>query len=199
MRRPLILLRVAAAAVIAVAVWSCGLTAAAADRVGGPFAMTDHEGRRVTDRDFHGRFLMLYFGYTYCPDVCPTGLADMAAAIDLLKEDGKTVQPVFVTIDPDRDTPEVLRDYIRLFHERLIALRGSPEETEAMARAYHVFFTPYVDQSLGDYQYDHTAYIYLVGPDGKYLTYFPYAHPADLMAEETGRFIAASRGEAKVR
>ncbi len=166
---------------------------AAGTKVGGSFTLTDHTGRVVTDRDFAGRFLLVYFGYTYCPDVCPTGLFDMATALDLLGEDADAVQPVFITIDPERDTPDVLAEYVALYHPRLIGLHGTPEETERLARAYHVFYTPYVDHDLGGYQLDHTANIYFMGPDGSYLTFFPYAHPPKLMADEMRELIESKQ------
>jgi cytochrome oxidase Cu insertion factor (SCO1/SenC/PrrC family) len=171
--------------------------AAAAGKVGGPFALTDHTGRAVTDRDFHGRFVLLYFGYTYCPDVCPTSLSDMSEAIELLGPDGDRVQPLFITVDPERDTLEMLADYVGLFHPRLLALRGTPKQTEEVARAFHAFYTPYVDHAIGGYQLDHTAHVYLVGPDGNYLTYFPYGYPPEMIAREVSSLMAPEPGRVR--
>ena len=191
-------------AVFLLSLWMAGLgmpdaPLAAGKSVGGPFTMTNHTGKTVTDRDFRGRFMLIYFGYTYCPDVCPTGLFDMSEALDMLGDDADLVQPLFVTIDPQRDTPKVMAEYVALYHPRLIGLTGSAEETERLARAYHVYYSEYVDHDLSGYQLDHTANIYFMGPDGQYLTFFPYAHPPNLMAEEMKSLIDRFRTDGFVR
>lgn len=135
--------------------------------LGGPFSLADHAGRAVTERDFAGRFLLLYFGYTFCPDVCPTELGTIAAAMDAMGTAGERVTPVFVTIDPERDTPAQLADYVARFHPRMVGLTGSPEQVTAAARAYRVFFQKVRPQGMGDYLMDHSSFIYLVGPDGR--------------------------------
>jgi protein SCO1/2 len=152
--------------------------------IGGPFQLTDQNGRRVSDADFRGRFLLIYFGFTYCPDACPTALGVMSAAIDKLGEAGQRVTPILITVDPARDTQEVLRDYAASFHPRLVALRGSEAETAAVAKAYRIYFGKAEGGDSENYLVDHTTLIYLMGPDGKYLAHFgPQATPDDLVAQ----------------
>ena len=135
--------------------------------LGGPFSLTDHTGRAVTQADFAGRFLLVYFGFTYCPDVCPTELGTIAAALDALEEQGERVTPVFVSVDPERDTPAAMADYVSRFHPRMVGLTGTPEQVAAAARAYRVFYAKVNRPEMTQYLMDHSSFIYLVGPDGK--------------------------------
>ena len=153
--------------------------------VGGPFTLTDQNGRQVSDTDLRGQFLLVYFGFTFCPDACPTALGVMSAAIDKLGGKGARVTPVLITVDPARDTQEILKDYAANFHPRLLALRGSDEQTQAVAREYRVYYAKAEGASDPEsYLVDHTTLIYLMGPDGKYLAHFGVqATPDDLVAE----------------
>ncbi|MEX2648861.1 MAG: SCO family protein [Alphaproteobacteria bacterium] len=151
--------------------------------VGGPFALTDSSGKRVTEKDFLGRYLLIYFGFTSCPDVCPTELSVMAAALDRLGADGKNVQPILITVDPERDTVETLADYVASFHPRLIGLTGTVEEIQAVAKAYRVYFAKTAPDATGDYSVDHSSVVYLMDPDGHYLTVFGRDVDAEAMAE----------------
>src|SRR3954469_23392300 len=108
--------------------------------IGGPFALTDQNGTRRTDADFRGKLMLVYFGFTYCPDVCPTDLLQMALAVDQLGPAGEMVQPVFITVDPERDTPEHLKHYMPLFHPRFVGLTGDAIAIQAAARAYRVYY-----------------------------------------------------------
>jgi protein SCO1/2 len=137
-------------------------------KVGGPFTLTDQDGRTRRDRDFRGRFMLVYFGYSFCPDVCPTTLAMMADALDRLGPKRARVVPVFVTIDPARDTPSVLKEYLKSFGADFVGLTG---DTAEVAKAYHVF---YARRPLagGTYAMDHSSVIYLMGPDGRFVTYY---------------------------
>jgi protein SCO1/2 len=135
--------------------------------VGGPFSLTDHRGRRVTDADFKGRWLLVYFGYTYCPDVCPTELQTIATALDDLGENAAAITPVFVTVDPERDTPAVLGEYVKLFDDRLVGLTGTVAEIGDIARRYRVYFGKVVQKGGTGYLMDHSSFIYLMGPDGQ--------------------------------
>lgn len=152
-------------------------------RVGGPFALEATDGRVATDKDFAGKAMLIYFGFTFCPDACPTALARMAAALDILGADGEGVQPLLVTLDPERDTAQVMRDYVALFHPRLIGLRGTPEQTAAVAKAYRVYFEKTAPDANGDYLVNHTDAIFLMGPDGRYLTLFGPDVDPQAMAE----------------
>jgi protein SCO1/2 len=153
--------------------------------IGGPFTLTDQTGKRVTEADFAGKYMLIYFGFTFCPDVCPTELQVMSGALDALGEDGSKVQPILITVDPERDTPEVLAQYVKQFNPRLIGLTGSPEDIAAVAKAYRVFYEKVKDDSSsGDYTMDHSSVVYLMGPDGGFLTFFGPGTAPEAMAEK---------------
>jgi cytochrome oxidase Cu insertion factor (SCO1/SenC/PrrC family) len=141
--------------------------------IGAPFRLIDQHGRRRTDAQFRGKLLVLYFGYTYCPDVCPTDLLAISSAIDLLGSAGNDVQPIFITIDPKRDTVEHLRRYLTPFHPRLVGLTGSEQDIRALALAYKVYYAKIAAEHGEPYAIDHTGFIYLVDRSGKYLGFFP--------------------------
>jgi cytochrome oxidase Cu insertion factor (SCO1/SenC/PrrC family) len=152
--------------------------------VGGPFALTDHTGKARTDRDFRGELMLVYFGFTYCPDVCPTDLMAIGQTLDLLGADAEKVQPIFITVDPERDTTEHLADYVTLFHPRLIGLTGGLDAIREAADAYKVYFAKVATgKDNANYTVDHTAYIYLMDRDGKYLGFFPPGTSAERMVE----------------
>jgi cytochrome oxidase Cu insertion factor (SCO1/SenC/PrrC family) len=150
--------------------------------IGGPFALIDHTGKRRTDEDFRGKLLLIYFGYSYCPDVCPTDLQQIGLAIDRLGADGKAVQPLFITVDPERDTAAHLAEYVPLFHPRLIGLTGGAEQIRRVALAYKVYYAKYPPDSP-DYVIDHSSFIYLIDETGKYIGFFPPGTTADRMIE----------------
>jgi len=149
--------------------------------IGGPFTLVDQNGTTRHAEDFRGKLMLVYFGYTYCPDVCPTELQTMSDAIDQLGSKGDAVQPIFITVDPQRDTPEQLKGYAENFHPRLIALTGSAAEIAEVARAYKVFYQP-VKQADGEYLMDHSSIVYLMGRDGRYVTHFGGNLTAEKMA-----------------
>ena len=152
--------------------------------VGGPFELTDHTGRVRTERDFRGQLMLVYFGFTYCPDICPADLQAIGLALDGLGGDAARVQPLFVTVDPERDTSEHLAEYLPLFHPRLIGLTGSPDAIRKAASAYKVYFAKVpIGKEANDYTVDHTAFIYLMDRDGNYLGFFPPGTTADRMVE----------------
>lgn len=143
------------------------------------YLLVDHNGRTVTDQDFRGRFQLLTFGYTSCPDVCPTTLAEMAAVMRDLGEGAAKLQPIFVTVDPERDTAALLKNYTAAFDGRILGLTGSAEFIRRVADNYKVRFEK-VQQpgaAAGNYAVDHTAGMYLLGPDGRFLAKYPYATP----------------------
>lgn len=152
--------------------------------VGGPFVLTDHAGKPRTDRDFRGMLMLVYFGFTYCPDVCPTDLMAIGQALERLGPDADAVQPVFITLDPERDTAEHLAEYVPLFHPRLLGLTGRLDAIGTAADAYKVYFAKVANgKNADDYTVDHTAYIYLMDRDGKYLGFFPPGTSAERMVE----------------
>jgi len=152
--------------------------------VGGPFTLTDHTGKRVTDQDFRGKFLLVFFGFTNCPDVCPTALQVMAAALDKLGPNAARITPVLISVDPAHDTPAVLATYVASFHPRLVGLTGSQAEIDAVAKAYRVYVKKVPDpKSTAGYTMDHSSIIYVMGPDGSYRAHFTHATSPDVMAE----------------
>lgn len=161
---------------------------------GGPFALTDHTGRRRTDADFRGRFLLVHFGYTGCPDLCPLGLDAMLAALDRLGPAGEALQPVFVTVDPARDTVEALRPFVAAFGPRLIGLTGTEAEIRAVAKAYRVHRRKVIVDPArpDDYLVDHGSLTYLMGPDGACRTIFPHGTTAERMAEVIHGYLTAA-------
>ena len=140
--------------------------------VGGPFTLTDSGGRQRSDSDFRGKLMIVYFGYTFCPDVCPADLMAITQALDALGPAADGVQPIFITVDPERDS-KVLAEYVRAFHKSLIGLTGTPEEIRKVANAYKAFYAKVPGTRDGDYAIDHTGVIYLMGRGGEYLGFMP--------------------------
>jgi protein SCO1/2 len=152
--------------------------------VGGPFTLVDQHGAEVTEQDFAGRYMLIYFGYTYCPDFCPMSLSNMAQALDLLPPaQAEQVAPILITVDPERDTVEQLAEYAPLFHPRLVALTGSVEQVRQAAKAYRVYFSKADNGDPDAYLMDHSTFIYLMGPDGRYVRHFSHsAAPEEIAA-----------------
>lgn len=150
--------------------------------VGGPFSLSSHTGERVSDKDFRGRYMLVTFGYTYCPDVCPALLQVMSAALDELGEEATRIQPIFITVDPERDTVAHLKDYMAHFHPRFLGLTGTTEEIAAVAKAYRVYYARAGDKDGADYLMDHTSIVYLMGPDGEFVKHFTYGTDAEALA-----------------
>ena len=154
--------------------------------IGGPFALTDQNGMRRTDRDFHGRYVLLYFGYSYCPDVCPTTLGVMAEALAKLGPRAQHFVPLFITIDPERDTPAVLKKYLAAFGPDFAGLTGSLADITRVAHEYRIFFAK---QKLagGSYGLEHSSVIYLLGPDGKLVKFYDEAQTPDQLTKDLSR------------
>jgi cytochrome oxidase Cu insertion factor (SCO1/SenC/PrrC family) len=159
--------------------------------VGGAFELIDQSGHQRTDRDFRGKLLLVYFGYTTCPDVCPTDLMQIGLTIDRLGAAGNEVQPIFISVDPQRDTVKVLADYVSMFHPRLIGLTGTPAQIRAVADAYKAYYARYQPEGGGLYLIDHTGFIYLMGRSGEFLGFFPPGTSADRMVEIVRQHLAA--------
>lgn len=152
--------------------------------LGGPFTLTNQDGQRVTEIDFRGRFMLVYFGYTYCPDVCPTELNTIALAMKTLGSEAREVVPIFITVDPERDTPTVLKTYLASFGSEFVGLTGSLQEIAAAAQAYRVYYKKEAEGSDPEnYSVDHTSLLYLMGKNGKIVALFRTgATPDDLAA-----------------
>lgn len=151
--------------------------------VGGPFVLADPAGRRVALADFRGKLVLLYFGFASCPDVCPTDLANIAAALRGLGPAADGIQPLFITLDPQRDTPAALREYAAAFHPRLLALTGPEAEIRRIATDYKVFYEKVPVPGTATYSIDHTPYTFLLDREGKFLTLFPPGTLAARMGE----------------
>jgi protein SCO1/2 len=151
--------------------------------IGGPFTLIDQDGRTVTDSDFRGRWLLVYFGFTYCPDICPTSLARNGDAVTLLGEKGNKVLPVLITVDPERDTPQNLKEYLRSFHPQTVGLTGTPEQIAAVAREYRVYYAKALPSEGDDYLMDHSSFTYLIGPDGRFVQFFRHQASAQEVAD----------------
>ncbi len=158
--------------------------------VGGPFTMVDQDGRTVTEDDFKGQVTVLYFGFTFCPDVCPTQLLALSSALDRLGKKADSIVPVFVSVDPERDTPRVLKDYVSNFHPSMVGLTGSPEQVAAMADAFYVTYYKVKNaDTAAEYLMDHTSIVYVMGRDGKYLTHFTHSTTPEEMADTLKQFL----------
>ena len=145
----------------------------ASTSIGGPFRLVDGDGHTVTDRDFRGKWMLVYFGYTHCPDACPTALQDMANAMDELGAEKKDVAILFITIDPERDTPAVMKDYVAAFDANITPLSGSPEAVAAAAKAYRVYYAKHPNTD-GGYDMDHSSIIYVMDPRGRFVANFTH-------------------------
>jgi cytochrome oxidase Cu insertion factor (SCO1/SenC/PrrC family) len=175
-----------ALAIVGIGLWR-GLLSETAP--GGPFALTDQFGKLRSDADFRGQYMLVFFGFTNCPDICPIELQTMSDALDRL--DAKLaarITPIFITVDPARDTPDVLRAYVANFHPRLVALTGSAESIGTVAKSYRVFYAKATGASAPSdpaaYILNHSAVVYLMGPKGEYVAHFNPGTTAQAMAED---------------
>ena len=155
--------------------------------IGGAFTLTDSTGKRVTEQSFRGKYMLLFFGYTSCPDVCPAGLQLMAGALEKLGSKAERITPVFISVDPERDTPDKLAGYVKNFDPRLVGLTGTPEEIAAVAKAYKVYYAKAPNKEHpDDYTMDHTSIIYVMDQNGEFVTHFTPATSVDEMAAKLG-------------
>ena len=179
------------AAALVLALLLAGPAPARAADIGGPFTLTDHHGNAVTEASYPGKYLLVFFGYTYCPEVCPTTLSTMADALDILGDDAVKVRPLFVSVDPERDTPEQLAMYVRHFNPRLIGLTGTAEQVAAAAQVYRVYYRKVEEKGAAadEYLMDHTAIAYLMGPDGAFKVHFSQNVDAETMARRIKEFL----------
>jgi protein SCO1/2 len=163
--------------------------------IGGPFSLTDTSGRQVTDRDFRGKLMLVFFGYTHCPDVCPTELQNMADAMGKLGADAEKVAPIFISVDPKRDTVEALANYVKLFGANIVGLTGTPEQVASAAKAYRVYFRK-IESGKGDEDYtmDHSAFVYLMDAEGKYLSHFSFQTAPDAMVSVIKKHLPTGGG-----
>ncbi|HEX2446614.1 MAG TPA: SCO family protein [Methyloceanibacter sp.] len=157
--------------------------------IGGPFTLVDQNGKTVTDQDFRGRYMLVFFGFTHCPDVCPAELQVMSASLDELGPQADEIVPIFITLDPERDTPAAMGAYVKNFGPRFLGLTGSPEAISAAAKSYRIAYSKFrEDEKSDDYSIDHSALVYLMGKDGEYITHFAHGTPAWKMTEILRRY-----------
>ena len=165
--------------------------------IGGPFSLTDHQGRRRALEEFRGKVVMLYFGYTFCPDICPTDLVAISKTIEALGPAGERVQPLFVTLDPERDTVGLLAQYVPHFHPRLIGLSGTLAEVEKVAALYKVHFKKVPAREGPHYYLEHSAYIYVLDEEGRYYGTFPPATSPERLSSVVGELLQRVPGTAR--
>lgn len=162
-------------------------------RIGGPFTLTNQDGQRVTEKDYAGKYRIVYFGYSYCPDVCPVDLQLLMQGLRLFERQDAAaaakVQPIFITVDPARDTPAVLKTYVAAFHPRLVGLTGSEDEIAAVAKAYAVYYRRAENAGASEYLMDHSRQTYLMGPDGQPIALLPQDETPQAVAAELARWV----------
>ena len=171
---------------VRIVIWSGQATDSgkAIPAIGGPFTLTDQTGKTVSDRDFRNRYMLIFFGYTYCPDVCPTALSTVASALDKLDPSfAKKLVPIFISVDPERDTPEVMKNYVEAFGPSFQGLTGTSEDIAKVAKEFKVYAAKVKGETPGSYTVDHSAIFYLMGPDGRFIAHFTHGiTPEELAA-----------------
>lgn len=161
--------------------------------LGGDFALTDHHGTAVTQADYDGDYKLIYFGFTYCPAICPTELQKITQVMNSLDEAiAEKIQPLFISVDPERDSVEVMREYVSLFHPRLIGLTGTQEQIDAVKKTYKIFASKTQSEDMSDYTVDHSSFIYLMGPDNKALGIYRMQDDAPFVTKDITRIFANS-------
>ncbi len=174
--------------------------ATSAVTIGGPFTLSTPDGTTVTDQTYRGKWLLVYFGYTFCPSSCPTMLLDVATALKKLGPDAAEVQPLFITVDPQRDTPEVMRQYTQSFDPRILGLVGTPQQIAAVAKEYGAYYVSHrTGPGANDYVMDHSTYLYVMDPQGKFVRAFETDTTGDRIADALRGLIAQGRHEGTKR
>ncbi|XP_038989808.1 protein SCO1 homolog 1, mitochondrial [Phoenix dactylifera] len=162
--------------------------------IGGAFKLVNHDGKSVTEKDFLGKWTLIYFGFTHCPDICPDELQKLAAAVDKIKgKAGIDIVPVFISVDPERDTVEQVHDYVKEFHPGLVGLTGTPDEIRQVARAYRVYYMK-TEEEGSDYLVDHSIVMYLMNPNMEFVKFFGKNYDADALAEGIIKEIKENKG-----
>jgi cytochrome oxidase Cu insertion factor (SCO1/SenC/PrrC family) len=161
------------------------------------FSLVDHTGKPVTDEDFAGKWQLVFFGFTYCPDVCPTTLNDISVVLEELGNDAEQVTPLFISVDPERDTPQVMAEYVANFDTRIVALTGSPEQIKQVAQAFRTYYAKMEQEDQpGGYTMDHSAFLYLMDPEGEYATHFSIGDEPAAIADEIRAYLEGEKSVA---
>jgi cytochrome oxidase Cu insertion factor (SCO1/SenC/PrrC family) len=158
------------------------------------FSLVDHTGKPVTDEDFEGKWQLVFFGFTSCPDVCPTTLIEVSAVLEELGDDAEQIAPLFISVDPKRDTPEVMAEYVANFDPRIVGLTGSPEQIKQAAQAFRAYYAKVEQKDQPDrYTMDHSAFLYLMGPEGEYATHFSIGDEPAAIADEIRAYLEGEK------
>jgi len=166
--------------------------------IGGPFELVNHRGESVTQADFAGKHMLVFFGFTHCPDVCPAKLNTISIALEDLGPLADRVTPVFITVDPERDTPQRMAEYVSNFSADIVGLTGTPDQIKRAAKAYRVYYAKAeLENSATRYLMDHSAFTYLMDPNGEYVTHFAYGDSAASMTERLRRELATDKTAAR--
>ncbi len=164
--------------------------------IGGPFSLTDHNGQAVTEKTYEGQYKLIYFGFTYCPAICPTELQKVSRVMSALEKNNpemaQNVQPLFITIDPERDTVEVMNQYVSLFHPSLIGLTGTKPQIDFVTKSYRIFAKKVDDPEQQDYTMDHSSYLYLMGPKNTLVSIYRMDDTADYVYEDIAKRLDAA-------
>lgn len=166
-----------------------------ADAFGAPFTLTNQDGKTVTDQDLGSGYRLIYFGFTFCPAICPTELSKMTATLNALGKKADVIQPVFITIDPERDTAEKMKSYISLFHPSFIGLTGTDAQIKKTLKDYKIYAAKVQDPSMNEYTMDHSSFIYFIAPDGRLLQIFKMQDDADMMTRDITRWMAQENAQ----
>lgn len=161
---------------------------------GGPYTLINQDGESVTEKDLSGQYQLVYFGFTYCPAICPTELSKMTDALNQLGDEADIIQPLFISVDPERDTPDVIKSYLDLFHPRFIGYTGTPEQISDIKKAYKVYSAKVDDPTMTEYTVDHSSYIYFIHPDGQLLSLYKIDQDASYMVEDIRRWLKHAQG-----
>jgi protein SCO1 len=165
-----------------------GVAGTALSAIGGPFQLVDQNGKVVTDSDLKGKWSLVYFGYTHCPDACPTALNDISIALSELGPKRDAVRPVFITVDPERDTPETLKAYVTSFDAPILALTGTAEQVAKAAKGYRVYYAKHPEAG-GDYSMDHSSVIYVMDPQGRFTASFTHESAPEQISERLKKLL----------
>lgn len=166
-------------------------TSSGAVPIGGAFELTDQQGKTVRDGDFRGRAMLVFFGFTHCPDICPTTVSTLSKTMEILGDKADQVAPIFITVDPKRDTPRAMKDYLAHFDPRLVGLTGTQEQVKRAANAYKVYFSQ--AKTGDDYMVDHSSIVYLMDKNGQYVRHFSYDEPAQAFADGVAAYLESGK------
>jgi len=155
----------------------------------GPYLLTDHTGKPATDQSWPGKYKLIYFGFTYCPAICPTELQKITYALNAMGSKADIIQPIFITVDPERDTPQKMKDYVAMFHPRLVGLTGTREQVDAALKTFKIYAAKRQDPGASDYTMDHSAFTYFIAPDDRLLTVFKTSDSGDDMIKTMSQWL----------